>query len=1021
MSHTQFVATAVLAERPGVQPAAAPPAPEITGYQLRERIGLGGYGEVWKAVGPGGFLKAVKILYGHMDGPQAETELKSLNLMRELRHPFLLNVERVEFIQGRLVVVTELADHSLDQRFAQAVAAGSRGIPRDELLTYLRDVADALDFMSEHHGLQHLDIKPENLLIQGSHAKVGDFGLTKHVGLSQASMVNGFTPLYAPPELFEGQPSSNSDQYSLAIVYQMMLTGVPPYNGRTAAQLTSQHLRGTPDLTPLPTSDRALVARALSRNPAHRFPGCRQFIDLLARRRPSAGSSIRSLNAAAAGATEGSVSGLTQMVDPATVGKSASTPLRPAQPLPPLPATDCVFRPTLFIAVGGLGTRIAARLQQRLQSHLGCVPPVYAFLNIDSDRQALSSNLRSDPDHAGLISEALPIPLRTPQEYRKQASEHLSWLSRRWLFNIPRSGQVEGMRPLGRLVFVDHQDRIRDSIQRMLRLITDKSALAAAAAGTGHTFATDATDAVDVCLIGSTSGGTASGCLADLGFLTRHILNRNGLPTSHISALLLHSTSIGGQRSDAQDANSVSFLQELHHYGLSGLQRTTTTRTTSVPAGHPFDTSIFVHLGDDLTTQHLEKQLDHISSYLVTWAASPDRAILESWRMAEQEHQPELHAGTVRTLGCATTDGSTWNTASAEAEGLALQLVRHWLESDVPASSSPATERRHNPGGTDTHNSHAALLEALSLQPEQILRLVPGLLGGDISRRIDAYAADVWRRLSQPSAQFGQPSDFVDRLAGTLSADATAGAQATDSAARITQTVRQELNSRLQQSCTRLRARVLQDLDSPQRLQAAGHTLQVCLQQLDDATAACTAQQADVQQTFAALCSGMLQPADPSAAPTSAALRAFSQQYCMLLICQTVCQCVIGHLQNLREFAQKLQQDTTADYRSVLLQLVTALHRSSGQPSRIPAELLEAFEQSVQSSGHFTVSAVLRNPQAAARHAAMLTAQATSFLFSARVHSHAQHNAEAAQPRASLPQDAHPQLSNVGGGRRVLA
>jgi eukaryotic-like serine/threonine-protein kinase len=160
---------------------------EIAGYQLIERIGVGGFGEVWRAIGPGGFPKAVKLLFGLLSGPQAETELKSLNRIRDLRHPFLLSIARVEVADGRAMVVTELADRSLDQRFRELASSGQRGVQRDELLRYLRDAADALDFMSDEHGLQHLDIKPENLLLQGAHAKVGDFGLTNAVSIDGAA------------------------------------------------------------------------------------------------------------------------------------------------------------------------------------------------------------------------------------------------------------------------------------------------------------------------------------------------------------------------------------------------------------------------------------------------------------------------------------------------------------------------------------------------------------------------------------------------------------------------------------------------------------------------------------------------------------------------------------------------------------------------------------------------------------------------------------------------------------------
>ena len=115
----------------------------LAGYELQSLLGTGWYGEVWKAIGPGGFAQAVKVLYGRSDGDQAETELKSLNRMRQLRHPFLLNIERVELCNHRLIVVTELADGNLNERFDACVSQGRIGIPRDELLSYLRDAADA--------------------------------------------------------------------------------------------------------------------------------------------------------------------------------------------------------------------------------------------------------------------------------------------------------------------------------------------------------------------------------------------------------------------------------------------------------------------------------------------------------------------------------------------------------------------------------------------------------------------------------------------------------------------------------------------------------------------------------------------------------------------------------------------------------------------------------------------------------------------------------------------------------------
>src|SRR5206468_1666080 len=155
-------------------------------------------------------------VFGTQHEKRASNELRALDHVRGVRHPFMLSLERIEVVNGRLMVVTELADKSLKDRFDACRGDGLHGIPREELLRYLRDAADALDFMSDTHALQHLDIKPENLLLLADHVKVADFGLVKDVRKSQASLVGGMTPLYSAPEVFRGVPSGHSDQYSLA-------------------------------------------------------------------------------------------------------------------------------------------------------------------------------------------------------------------------------------------------------------------------------------------------------------------------------------------------------------------------------------------------------------------------------------------------------------------------------------------------------------------------------------------------------------------------------------------------------------------------------------------------------------------------------------------------------------------------------------------------------------------------------------------------------------------------------------
>ncbi len=109
-------------------------AEPLAGYRLIEPLGKGGFGEVWKCEAPGGLFKAVKIVRNKPnaldgEGADAQAELQALEIVRSVRHPYLLSMDRIEIVDGVLVVVMELADESLYDQLRHYQAVGQAGVP----------------------------------------------------------------------------------------------------------------------------------------------------------------------------------------------------------------------------------------------------------------------------------------------------------------------------------------------------------------------------------------------------------------------------------------------------------------------------------------------------------------------------------------------------------------------------------------------------------------------------------------------------------------------------------------------------------------------------------------------------------------------------------------------------------------------------------------------------------------------------------------------------------------------------
>ncbi len=576
-----------------------PDAEPLPGYRLIEPLGSGGFGEVWKCEAPGGILKAIKFVFGNLNGmdddaAKAEQEARALERVKLIRHPFVISMDLIKVVAGELLMVMELADNSLHEVFEEYKLQGRPGIPRDMLLGFLSDAAEGLDHLIEKHNLQHLDVKPKNLFLIADRVKVADFGLVRGVG-GGSGMMGGITPVYAAPETFANKISKHSDQYSLAVVYVDLLTGHKPFNGKNIRQLAMQHMMEPPDLSAVPEPDRSILRRALSKNPDERFPNCTAFVRALMGNATDPSGTLAMPATAGKGAAHTPSglpkAGLSQngsnllLVTPGTrptTAKPTAPPVTkkammrfPGGVISPANQTlsgslnfaseTGVIRPALLIGVGSFGRRALQQIRCRLLDRLGQLSqvPCLRYLYVDPDPSAAEKAASAGSDVSLSSEQVFATPLQPVTNYRRRQIDDLTqWLPREKLYSIPRSLRVDGSRALGRLAFCDHYLRFSNRLKHEIGVCTSPEAVHQSASFTGQAVRTKE-PAVYIFI--SASGGT-SGMLLDLGHAVRRTLDKLNLGDAPVTAFVLMGA-VNDPESPAEElANVFATLTELNHY-----------------------------------------------------------------------------------------------------------------------------------------------------------------------------------------------------------------------------------------------------------------------------------------------------------------------------------------------------------------------------------------------------------------------------------------------------------------------
>jgi serine/threonine protein kinase len=245
-------------------------------YRLDTRIGAGGMGEVWR--GEDVVLArtvAVKVLLpGRMDDPGFVARFQAeARAMATINHPGVVDVYDYGVSGDTVYLVMKFVDGEPLDRLLGRIGR----IPSQPAMELIAQAASALHAVHEQ-GIVHRDVKPGNLLVQRDGTLVlTDFGIARSDlanRLTDAGMVLG-TAAYCAPEQAEGAPVTPAvDTYALGVVAYECLVGQRPFDGESAVTIALKHIREAPPPLPadIPAPVRALVERALSKDPLARYP-----------------------------------------------------------------------------------------------------------------------------------------------------------------------------------------------------------------------------------------------------------------------------------------------------------------------------------------------------------------------------------------------------------------------------------------------------------------------------------------------------------------------------------------------------------------------------------------------------------------------------------------------------------------------------------------------------------------------------------------------------------------------------
>lgn len=213
-------------------------------YQLLEEIGRGRFGIVYRCFSPAsGHFYACKsidkrLLHDSTDRDCLEKEPKFMQFLNG--HPNVVQIFNIYEDETQLHMIMELCESSdLYERITK------RTFSEPEAASVMKPLFEAVAHC-HRHGIAHRDIKPDNVLFDSQNClKLADFGSAESFldGGTMSEVVG--TPYYVAPEVISGgEYNEKVDVWSAGVILYIMIAGIPPFYGQSAAEIFEAVLRG---------------------------------------------------------------------------------------------------------------------------------------------------------------------------------------------------------------------------------------------------------------------------------------------------------------------------------------------------------------------------------------------------------------------------------------------------------------------------------------------------------------------------------------------------------------------------------------------------------------------------------------------------------------------------------------------------------------------------------------------------------------------------------------------------------